>query len=64
MFKALVSVLVHATHMSRKDCHWNQTSQLATEVCREMWALSKASPPRGRVYPPRAQCGIIAAQKF
>ena len=35
--------------------HTSQTSQFATKVCREMWLWS----PRGRVYLPRAQCGII-----
>ena len=40
-----------------------QTSQPATEVCREMWAWSIASPGSGRVYPRRAQCGIIVRPK-
>ena len=40
-----------------------QTSQPATEVCCEMWVWSIASPPRGRVYTPRAQCGIIVHPK-
>ena len=42
----------------------SQTSQPATEVCRDMWVWSIASPPRGRVYPPRAQCGIIVCPKI
>ena len=36
---------------------------LPTEVCREMWVRSIASPPWGRVYPPRAQCTIFVRPK-
>ena len=40
-----------------------QSSQIATEVCREMWVWSIASPPRGQVYSPCAQCSIIFCLK-
>ena len=41
-----------------------QTSQPATEVCREMWVWSIASPLWGQVYPPSAQCTIIVCPKI
>ena len=40
-----------------------QTSQPTIEDSREMWIWSIASPPRGRGYPPRAQCSIIVRPK-
>ena len=40
-----------------------QTTQPATEISREIWLWSIASPPRGWVYHPCAQCGIIVNMK-
>ena len=53
----------NVTRLNIADQLNGETSQLAAEFCHDMWVWSIASPLRGQVHPPHAQCSNIFLPK-